>query len=175
MGVPGYKYLRSYQLAVVIFDLTMEFVKLWIDFKSRTKDQMEQAARSGKQNIVEGYLEKSSKLYINLLSVAYASLGELLEDYEDFLRLRGLQIWDEEDPKVREFRGFRVFRDPPESPNSPNLPKDPEEAANLLITLIHQAQFLLSRQGAALEEKFIKEGGYTENLFKKRLEERKKR
>lgn len=175
MGIPGYKYLRSYQLTVVIFDLTMQFVKRWIDFKSRTKDQMEQAVRSGKQNIVEGYLEKSSKLYINLLSVAYASLGELLEDYEDFLRLRGLQIWEERGERIRVFREFRVFRDPPDSPKSPILPDDPEEAANLLITLIHQAQFLLSRQGAALEEKFIREGGYTEKLFKKRLEERKKR
>lgn len=173
MGIPGYKYLRSYQLAVVVFDLTMEFVKLWIDFKSRTKDQMEQAARSGKQNIVEGYLEKSSKLYINLLSVAYASLGELLEDYEDFLRLRKLQVWDEEDERIRDFRGFRVFREPPIPPNTPKLPDDPETAANLLITLIHQAQFLLDRQGAALEDKFVKEGGYTENLFKRRLAERK--
>lgn len=175
MGIPGYKYLRSYQIAVVIFDLTMEFVDRWVDFKSRTKDQMEQAARSGKQNIVEGYLEKSSKLYINLLSVAYASLGELLEDYEDFLRLRGLKPWPEEDERIREFRGFRVFRDPPEPPNSPNLPEDPEKAANLLITFIHQAQFLLDRQGTALEEKFVKEGGYTEKLFKKRLEEKLKK
>jgi len=175
MGIPGYKYLRSYQITVVIFDLTMEFVKRWIDYKSRTKDQMEQAARSGKQNIVEGYLEKSSKLYINLLSVAYASLGELLEDYEDFLRLRGLALWPGEDPRVRGFREFRVFREPPDPPNAPKLPENPEEAANLLITLIHQAQFLLSRQGAALEEKFVKEGGYTEKLFKKRLEERRKR
>lgn len=173
MSVPGYKYLRSYQLAVVVFDLTMEFVKRWIDFKSRTKDQMEQAARSGKQNIVEGYLETSSKLYMNLVSVAYASLGELLEDYEDFLRLRKLQIWDDKDDRIREFRGFRVFRDPPIPPNAPKLPENPETAANLLITLIHQAQFLLNRQRIALEEKFIKEGGYAEKLFKKRLAERR--
>lgn len=180
MALPGYKYLRSYQLAVFICDLTMEFVKKWIPSNSRTKDQMEQAARSGKQNIVEGYLEKSLKGYIYLLGIAYASLGELLEDYEDFLRQRKLEIWDKEDLRIREFRGFRVFRDFRISPNSPNalitltLPDDPEKAANLLITLVHQAQYLLSKQLASLEEKFIKEGGFTENLFKKRMEERKK-
>ena len=136
---------------------------------------MEQAARSGKQNIPEGYLEKSLKSYIYLLGVAYASLGELLEDYEDFLRQRGLKLWHKEDLRIREFRELRVFRDPPNSPNTPELPEDPEEAANLLITLIHQAQFLLSRQMSSLEEKFVKEGGFTENLYKKRMEERKKR
>lgn len=175
MASSGYKYLRSYQLSIVIYDLTMEFCKRWIDIKSRTKDQMEQAARSGKQNIAEGYLEKSLKSYIYLLGVAYASLGELLEDYEDFLRQRGLKLWDKEDPRLREFREFRVFRDPPKSPNTPELPKDPEIAANLMLTLLHQAQFLLFRQTSALEEKFVKEGGYTENLFKRRMEERKKR
>ena len=104
-------------------------------------------------------------------------LGELLEDYEDFLRQRGLEIWDKDNPKIREFRGLRVFRDFRDSPNSPNtliLPENPETAANLLITLIHQAQFLLSRQLTSLEEKFVKEGGYTENLFKRRMEERNK-
>lgn len=174
MALPGYKYLRSYQLSEIIYDLTIEFCKKWIASYSRTRDQMEQSARSGKQNIAEGYLEKSLKGYIYLLGVAYASLGELLEDYEDFLRQRNLQLWDKQDERVREFREFRVFRDPPNSPNKPELPEDPEEAANLLLTLIHQAQFLLSRQTTSLEEKFIKEGGFTENLFKRRMEERRK-
>ncbi len=174
MTLPGYKYLRSYQLSVIISDLTMEFVKKWIPLTSRTKDQMEQAARSGKQNIVEGYLEKSLKGYIYLLGIAYASLGELLEDYEDFLRQRNLNLWEKEDLRIREFRALRVFRDFQNSPTTPELPESPETAANLLITLIHQAQFLLSRQMAALEEKFVKEGGYTENLFKRRLVERRK-
>lgn len=175
MALPGYKYLRSYQISVVIYDLTMEFVKRWIPRYSRTRDQMEQAARSGKQNIAEGYLEKSLKGYIYLLGIAYASLGELLEDYEDFLRQKGLSLWGKEDLRIREFREFRLFRDPPNSPDKPELPEAPEEAANLLLTLIHQALFLLFKQGSALEEKFVKEGGFTENLFKKRLEERKKR
>src|SRR5579884_2956162 len=96
----GYKYLKSYQLSVVIYDLTVEFVNRYIPKNSRTCDQMTQAARSGKQNIAEGYLEKSLKMYIKLLGVARASLGELLEDYEDFARQHRLQVWPLE--KVRE-------------------------------------------------------------------------
>lgn len=175
MGIAGYKYLKSYQLTVIIFDLTIEFAKRWIPSNSRTRDQMEQAARSGKQNITEGCLEKSLKSYIYLLGVSYASLGELLEDYEDFLRQRGLKLWDKGEEKVEEFRKFRLFSDPPNSPITLKLPEDPEVAANLLITLIHQAQFLLSKQMSSLEEKFVKEGGFTENLFKKRLAEREKK
>jgi len=175
MTLPGYKYLRSYQISVIIYDLTVEFCKKWIPRYSRTYDQMEQSARSGKQNIAEGYLEKSLKSYIYLLGVAYASLGELLEDYEDFLRQKELSHWGKEDLRIREFREFRVFSDPPNPPNTPKLPQDAEEAANLLITLIHQAQFLLNKQMTSLEEKFVREGGYTENLFKKRLEEKKKK
>lgn len=128
----GYKYLESYRLATVIYDLTVEFCRLFLDPRSRTTDQMTQAGRSGKQNITEGYLERSLKSYIKLLGVALASLGELLEDYEDFLRQRGL----------------------------------------LMITLCQRAIFLLGRQIQSLEQKFIREGGYTENLFKKRLAQR---
>lgn len=175
MTQAGYKYLKSYQLSIFIYDLTVEFCKRWVA-SLRTRSQMEQAGRSGKQNIAEGYLEKSLKGYIYLLGIAYASLGELLEDYEDFLRQRGLEIWDKDDPRVKRFREFRVFGvESLKSPNTPKLPHDPEEAANMLVTLIHLALFLLFRQGFALEEKFVKEGGFTENLFKKRLEERKKK
>ncbi len=175
MTQAGYKYLSTYQLSVLIYDLTVEFCKRWV-FSVRTRSQMEQAARSGKQNIAEGYLEKSLKGYIYLLGIAYASLGELLEDYEDFLRQRNLAIWDKEDPRVKKFREFRVFGvESLKSPNTPKLPSDAEEAANLLITLLHLDLFLLFKQGSALEEKFVKEGGFTENLFKRRMEERKAR
>jgi restriction system protein len=174
MSQPGYKYLRSYQLTVIIYDLTVEFCRLWIK-SFRTSSQMEQASRSGKQNISEGYLENSLKSYIYLLGVAYASLGELLEDFEDYLRQNNLNLWDQTHPKIREFRDFRVEWTSPNTLNSPTLPKDPEEAANLMITLIHQAQFLLSRQIESLKDKFVKEGGFTENLFKKRMEYRSKK
>lgn len=175
MAHAGYKYLKSYQLSLVIFDLTMEFVKRWVSAYSRTRDQMEQASRSGKQNIAEGYLEKSLEMYIKLLGVARASLGELLEDYEDFARLNKIPIWSIE--KVRGMREIGEIRDKytPDNPYAPDLPSDKESAVNLLITLINQCCFLIDRQGIALEEKFVKEGGFRENLFKKRVEERRKR
>lgn len=179
MTQAGYKYLKTYQLATVIYDLTVEFCERFLpgfDYR-RTREQMIQSARSGKQNIAEGYQEKSLKGYIKLLGVAYASLEELLEDYQDFLRQRRLQIWDKAHPKIREFREFRVFWDfqrSPNSPNTPNLPQKPEEAANLMLTLGHQNSFVLDRQIKSLEEKFVQEGGYTEKLFRQRLKVRSK-
>lgn len=172
MGLAGFKYLKTYQLAVVIFDLNMEFVKRYIDPRSRTKDQMEQAGRSGKQNIAEGYLEKSLKMYIKLVGVSRGSFGELLEDYEDFARIRKIPIWGAE-----KGRNMREMRDIWEklNPHIPSLPNDLERAVNLLITLLNQDNYLLDRQIKSLEEKFAKEGGYSENLFKKRMEQRNKR
>lgn len=171
----GYKKLASFILATVIFDLTMEFVKRWVNPKSRTKDQMEQAARSGKQNIAEGYTMQSLESYIKLAGVAEGSLKELGLDYEDFLRQKDYEIWDKEDPRVRVFRGFRAVWVNPNRPNTPNLPKDPEEAANMLLTFCQMETYLLNRQIDALKEKFAKEGGFRENLFNKRMEERKRR
>jgi four helix bundle suffix protein len=130
---------------------------------------MVQAARSGKQNIAEGYLEKSLKMYIKLLGVARASLGELLEDYEDFARQNKVSIWSIEKAGVmREIRDIRELT-APDHPYIPDLPLQKEASVNLLITLTNQACYLLDRQNVALEEKFIKEGGYSENLFKRRL------
>ena len=166
----GYQNLVVYQLAVVIFDLNDLFVKRYIDPRSRTKDQMEQAARSGKQNIVEGSLIRSLEGNIKLTSVSRGSFGELLEDYEDFLRTRGLKLWDKDNPRVREIRSIRI------SPNSTNLTNwsnwtnSPEAFANLLITLIHLGNYLLDQLLRKLEEKFISEGGFRENLFRRRSE-----
>jgi four helix bundle suffix protein len=178
MTEAGYKYLKTYQLSVVIYDLTVEFCRIFLvgfDFR-RLREQMIQAARSAKQNIAEGYLEKSLKGYIKLLGVAMASLEELLEDYEDFLRQRGLAIWAKNDSRVREFREIGEFRDLEKTPKPLNaqglLSSDPERAANMLLTVGHQTSFLLDRQIKALEEKFVREGGYTEKLFQKRLKYR---
>ncbi|MDO8637983.1 MAG: four helix bundle suffix domain-containing protein [Candidatus Daviesbacteria bacterium] len=175
MGLAGFKYLKTYQLAVIIFDLNMEFVRLYIDYKSRTKDQMEQAGRSGKQNIAEGYLERSLKMYIKLVGVSRGSFGELLEDYEDFARLNNILVWGAE--KGRDMREMRDIwaKLNPHTPYIPSFPNNPETAVNLLITLLNQENYLLDRQIKALEEKFIKEGGYSENLFKKRLERRERK
>ena len=170
----GYHYLTTYMLATVIYDLTVEFCGKFLSSREylRIREQMVQAGRSGRQNIAEGYEEKSLQSYIKLVGVADASLEELLLDYQDYLRQRKLSIWSKEDPKIRAFRDFRVVWIDENTLNTPNLPNDPTEAANLLITLIAQATFLLAKQIKALEEKFIAEGGYRENLFKKRMDRR---
>jgi len=172
MSKAGYKYLTTYMMSCVISDLTVEFCKQWISKYSRTFDQMVQAARSGKQNIAEGYLFKSLKSYIRLVGVALGSIKELHEDFEDFLRQRKLPIWDKNDPRVSTFRKFRVKWINENTLNTPKLPNNPEEAANFMITLCNQQEYLLTRQIASLEQKFINEGGYSENLFKKRLQNR---
>lgn len=172
MTKAGYKYLVTYMLACVIYDLTAEFCDHWIKKNSRTYDQMIQAARSGKQNITEGYMLKSLKGYIYLLGIAKGSTTELNEDYGDFLRQKGYQIWDKNDPRVKTFRKFRVKWINEDTLNTPKLPNDPEEATNMLITFCNQQEFLLTRQITSLEQKFINEGGYTENLLKKRLTQR---
>lgn len=165
----GYKKLTTYILATVIADLTMKFVVLYINPKSRTKDQMEQAARSGKQNIAEGYTMQSLESYIKLLGVAQGSFKELAADYEDFLRQRGFSIWPKDHQEVRAFRDFRAVWLKPNIPNTPNLPKNPEETANMLLTFCQMETFLLQKQIEALTKKFVQEGGFRENLFRKRL------
>lgn len=169
----GYENLIVYQQAVVIYDLNIEFCKRYIDKFSRTYDQMVQAGRSGKQNIVEGSLEKSLKMNIKLTGVSRGSFGELLEDYKDFLRTKGLKMWDKNDPRVLRIRALRVSNSSNLS-NWSNWTNNPENYANLMITLLSRENYLLDQMLRALEQKFINEGGYTENLFKKRLSKRAK-
>lgn len=169
----GYKSLPFFKQSEIIYDFTIEFCKLYIDYKSRTKDQMEQAARSGKQNIPEGYLQKSLEGRIKLVGVARGSLEELLNDYQDFLRQKGLKLWEKDDPKaqaVRQpaYKNYKSYNDYKIYINSP------EEAANAAICLINQTNTLLDQKLRWLEEKFIEEGGFRENLFRKRLERRNK-
>ncbi|MBI2621406.1 MAG: four helix bundle protein [Candidatus Levybacteria bacterium] len=166
----GYRNLKSYQTATLIYDLTAEFCNLYIKKTSRTYDQMVQAARSGRQNIAEGSQASgtSKKSEIKLVGVARASLEELLLDYEDFLRQRGLKIWDKDDPRAWEIRNLTYKTDKSYETYRSYL-KSPETAANCLICLINQANYLLDRQIQSLEKSFIEEGGYTENLFRKRI------
>lgn len=170
---PGYKYLRTYQLATIIYDCAVIFCDRYIDKRSRTHDQMVQAGRSGKQNIAEGYEEKSLQGYIKLLGIARASHVELLEDFLDYARQNRISTWPKEDPRTREFRDLRVIGDL-DRPDLPELPENPETAVNYLLTLLHQEIYLEEKQIASLEQKFIREGGFTENLFKKRMEYRRK-
>lgn len=177
---PGYEYLVVYMLGKVIQDLTVEFCNKFLKNRKdpnypnfRQIEQMVQAARSNPQNIAEGYCEVSLKMYINLAGVAYGSSEELTKDYEDYLRQRNLQIWSKEHPKVREFRSFRVVWESSTFLNTPKLPSDPTEAANMLLTFCNLEGYLLKRHVDSLQEKHTKEGGFTENLYKKRMEYKK--
>ena len=171
----GYEYLLAYKLTVPIYDYTFEFVKRWINFKSRTQDQMEQAARSGLANIVEGNKQKSLAGYIKLVGVARGSLEELLKDYLAFARQNKLGVWPKErcEREIREigiiWEMLRKTPTLPASPNFPNLPDNPETAVNLMLTLINQANYLLDKLIISLEAKHEKEGGFSENLLKRRL------
>ena len=170
----SYRELASYKQATIIYDFTVEFCKKYIDRMSRTTDQMVQAARSGKQNIVEGSSEKTSeKSELKLLGVARASLQELLEDYEDFLRQRGLRLWSKDEPQAREVRAL-VYRTYKSYKTYMSYMENPETAANAAICLINQANFLLDRQIKAAESQFVRQGGYTENLRRQREDVRKK-
>ena len=125
-------------------------------------------------------MEKSLKSYLKLLGVSRASFGELLEDFTDFLRLRKLAIWDKNDHRVKQLRRIRIgntsnLANLPNWAYKPDREKSPEVFANLMITLIKMECYLLDKLSRKLEDKFIKEGGYTENLFKKRLNFRNKK
>lgn len=171
----GYRNLKSFQTTTLIYDFTVEFCNLYVEKFSRTRDQMIQAARSGRQNIAEGSQVSvtSKKTEIKLVSVARASLEELLNDFEDFLRQRGLPLWTKEDPPAKEIRNLTYKTDKSYKTYQTYL-SALETAANCAICLIHQANYLLDRQIQSLEKAFIEEGGYSENLLKKRLDQRNK-
>lgn len=175
----GYRNLKSYQTTTIIYDLTVEFCKTYLTNKTnlsyRTVDQMVQAARSGRQNIAEGSQASavSKKTEIKLVGVARASLEELLIDYEDFLRQRSLPLWEKDNPSARGIRAL-AYRSDTTYQSYKTYLRSAEEAANAAICLIHQACYLLDRQIESLEKAFVEEGGYSENLFKKRLAFRKK-
>ncbi len=170
---PGYEYLSAYTLGKVIQDLTVIFCNRYINIKSRTHDQMVQAARSNCQNIAEGFSNPSLKGYIKLAGIAYGSNEELTKDYQDFLRQNNLSIWDKNNAKIRDFREFRAFWTSKTSLNTPNLPGGPTEAANMLLTFCNMEGFILKKLVASLLEKHEKEGGLTEELYRKRIEYRK--
>lgn len=168
----GYKKLPFFQQAEIIYDFTVEFCNRYIDPRSRTKDQMVQSARSGKQNIAEGYLQKSIEGKLKLLGVSRGSLEELLNDYLDFLRQRNLQLWSKDSEKARRVRSL-VYNSYNSYINYKSYINNPELAANCMICLINQTNLLLDQKLRWLEERFVKEGGFRENLFKKRMNYRK--
>lgn len=171
----GYEKLVVYWLSATIYDLTAVFCDRYIDKRSRTHDQMVQAARSGKQNIVEGNIGKSVETNLKLTGVARNSFSELLEDYKDYLRQRDLPLWGKNDPRVMEIRNTKDLQYMTYKSYTTYMSyiKDPQSFCNLLITLCSKEGYMLDRLLAANEQKFIQEGGFKENLFKKRMEYRK--
>jgi restriction system protein len=201
----GYRKLRSFQAAQLVYDATVVFCERFVPKASRTHDQMVQAARSGAQNIAEGSMASatSKKTELKLTGVARASLEELLLDYEDFLRQRGLRLWDKNSPEALAVRKKYLsdqsesFRNSERSDLSDKSdrskafepsdrseslePSDPycfktvpsEVAANTIICLINQASYLLRRQLERLEQQFLDEGGFTERLYRTRTQRRR--
>ena len=166
----GYRKLRSFQSAQLVYDATIVFCDRFVEKRSRTHDQMVQAARSGVQNIAEGSMASatSKKTELKLTNVARASLEEMLLDYEDFLRQRGMRIGDKNAPEALEVRKrYQSDRSDKSDPYSIKTATS-ETAANTLICLINQASFLLGRQLQKLEQDFLTEGGFTERLYKQR-------
>jgi four helix bundle suffix protein len=167
----NYRELLFYQKAEVVYDITFRFCHKFLTKGDRTIDQMIQAARSGKQNILEGSEASgtSKEMEIKLIGVARASLEELLKDYEDYLRVREHQAWDKDSKEARyvrklgskakltyeDFRGFVETR-------------PAEIVANIAICLIHQANYLLDQQKRHLEKDFLQEGGLRERMSRAR-------
>ena len=167
-----YRKLISYRKAEVIYDITVRFCARFLDKRDRTVDQMIQAARSGKQNIVEGSQASgtSTEMEIKLTNVARASLEELRVDYEDYLRVRDLTLWRKESAKAKFVRNlgrsqdesFETYREFCET-------RSAEVVANIALCLIHQAAYLLDHQLHRLEQDFLQKGGIRERMTRARL------
>lgn len=166
--------MRSFQAAQLAYDGTVIFCDRFIDKRSRTHDQMVQAGRSGVQNIAEGSLASatSKETELKLTNVARASLGELLLDYEDFLRQRGLRQWTKESPEAIEVRNLYLSDKSDLSDIYAFRTAAAEVAANTIICLINQASSLLHRQILQLEHEFLAQGGLRERMTRARLEVR---
>jgi four helix bundle suffix protein len=168
----GYQQLLSYRKAEIVYDATVYFCERFLNKRDRTYDQMIQAARSGKQNIVEGSMASATSMEteIKLTNVARASLEELLTDYRDFLRTRALEEWPRDHPYVGRLRQlnrlpdatYESFRKGIENP-------DPAICTNVIIGLIKVASYLLHRQLQQLEKAFVEEGGLRERMTRARL------
>jgi len=168
----GYEQLISFQKSRIVYDGTVHFCDRFIDRRSRTHDQMVQAARSGKQNILEGSQASgtSKETEIKLTNVARASLEELLEDYRDFLRVRGIAEWPREHAHTRRLRELNRQPDASYETFKKGIEHaDPAIAANVMIGLIKLTNYLLDQQLKRLEQDFLHEGGLRERMTRARL------
>ena len=179
----GFEALKSFQLARLIFDITVRFTGMYVDAKSRTRDQMTQAARSGVQNIAEGSeaAATSRKTELQLTNAARASLVELRLDYQDFLRQHELPEWDKNHPALLDFKQRRVsdmtgFRAWMQSVRE-NMPTTRQAAivANGVLSLLNLTIHLLMKQLEAQAAAFEQEGGFSERLSAVRQKARREK
>jgi len=173
----GYEELLSFQKARIVYDATVRFCERFLDRRDRTVDQMVQAARSGKQNILEGSQASgtSKETEIKLINVARASLEELLEDYRDFLRVRRAELWEKNSREARFVRRLGAQKNRSYESYRTYIETRPAEiVANILICLLHQTNYLLDQQLRQLERAFLEEGGLRERMTRARLSARSK-
>lgn len=170
----NYKTLLSYQKSDVIFQITYFFCEHFLSKKDRTVDQMIQAARSGKQNIVEGCAASStsSKTEIKLINVAKASLKELLEDYEDYLKTRGHRQWEKGSKEYEVMRELGRNHNDAEFFMQLIATRPAHTIANMAIILLNQTDYLLFKQLKSLEKAFIENGGFSERMTTLRRKQR---
>lgn len=170
----SYKNLIAYQKAECVYDVTFYFAHHYLEKGDRTIDQMVQAARSGKQNIAEGAAagNTSKETEIKLTNVAKASLQELLVDYEDFLRVRGLKQWQPDDARLAQTKRACAAHNDSEYYRKAMPERSAEIIANIAITLIHQTDWLLNKLIEKLEIQFVENGGVKEQMTKARKEYR---
>jgi len=169
-----YHSLIAFKKAECIYDITYHFAHRFLKIGDRTIDQMVQAARSGKQNLAEGYIDgvTSTEMMIKLINVNRGSLHELCLDYEDYLRVRNLRQWSYDDPRCRQTRAFcRTHLD--SADYRERIPSRSDETiANIAITLIHQEDILLKGYIEWLKRKFLANGGFKEQMYRARTQYR---
>ncbi len=167
----NYRQLLSYKKAEIAYDITFRFCHRYLHKGDRTIDQMIQSARSGKQNIAEGSAASatSKETEIKLTNVARASLEELVIDYQDFLRVRDMPLWDKDSREAKYVRTLASKRDATFETFREFFETRPADVvANIAICIIRQTTYLLDRQIARLEQDFLREGGIRERMAQAR-------
>ena len=167
-----YEDWNVYKLSLIIVDITDLFVKTYLDrYRDRTVDQMVQAARSCKQNIVEGSMAAatSRETEIKLTNVAKASLGELREDYRDYIRHNNLQLWGKDDIRTLQVRKFTKTHDNPEDYLPKLRQRSAEAFCNIALTLCHQLDYMLYCVIERAKSIFLEKGGIKEEMYRARI------
>lgn len=172
-----YRQLICYQKSVVVYDLTYWFCEQYMNrSKDRTVDQMVQAARSGKQNIVEGVTDgaASKESELKLLKVAAGSLHELHEDYEDWLRTHQHAIWAKDSVETKALWTLGKEHSEPEYFLQLARTRPPQTTANIARGMTEQALYFLDRLIQSKAKQFVENGGLKEQMYRARQEYRQR-